>query len=154
MKLPENYKDAEPWSADDQIPPGLYIAAIVDCKEEVSKKQNPMLVITWRIVVGDMRGAEIKDWVTVIESTAGKVVALMQALAYVPPADGMLQANALVGKRAQIVVRNEPFTGDDGEVRETPKVKGHRPLDNGSDVDSNAAAFVHSGAPADDDVPF
>ena len=153
MKLPDNYKDAEPWSADDQIPPGLYVAQVVDCKEETSKQSNPMLVITWRILSGDERGAEIKDWIPVMESTAGKVVALLQALAYTPSGD-MLEAKALIGKRAQIVIRLDQYTGDDGEIRERGKVRGHRPLDNGSDVDSNAAAFVHSGAPADDDVPF
>ena len=155
MKLPDNIDEVEPWSGDDQIPPGVYLARVADCKEEQSKQGNPMLSITWRIEKGDWKGAEIRDWVTAIESTAGRVRALFIALDYTPPADGNMLPKALVGKVGTIVVRAEDYTGRDGEIRTSTKVKGYRARDNGSDVDSNTAAFATASAGSpDDDVPF
>jgi hypothetical protein len=157
MKLPANIKDAEPWGADDKLPPGVYVAKIASIEESKSKAGNEMLVITWRIDEGEWRGAEIRDWVTVIESTAGRVVSLLQALEVEIPADGMLEPTKLAGKGCEIVVRAEDWTDKDGELRESTKVKGYRVRDlaPGSDVPSGGFPAVGVGAGvSDDDVPF
>ena len=90
-----------------------------------------MIVLTWRIADGEWRGAELKDYVTVIESTAGRVVALLQALKVRLPADGLLDAKTLIGKTAVIVCRNDPYVGQDGEMRDSTKIKAYKPIEGG-----------------------
>jgi hypothetical protein len=155
MQLPANIKDAEPWGSDDQVPPGVYNARVSACDEQMSRNGNPMLVITWRVDAGEWKGAELRDHVTVVEATAGRVVSLLMALGIAIPESGMLAPSTLVGKRATIVVRNDPFRGDDGEMRDSSKVKGYRAADNGSDVPSDGFLPVGSTAVvSDDDIPF
>lgn len=154
MKLPSNIDSAEAWAGDDRLPPGIYLAKIAEAKEETSSKGNPMLVLTWRVEQGEWRGSEIREWVTVIESTAGKVVALLQYTGTPVPPDGMLDPSALVGKRAEIVVRPDTYVKD-GEVKPTTKIKGYREPGTSADTPADAATFTHAPAGrADDDVPF
>jgi hypothetical protein len=156
MQLPQNIHEAEPWNEADRVPPGVYGAKVVEAEDTKSKNGNPMIVLTWRILDGEWRGAELKDYVTVIESTAGRIVALLQALQFAIPPDGLLDPKALEGKSAVIVCRNDPYVGQDGEMRDSTKIKAYKPRETGvppSDLPSDFPVTAGAGV-SDDDVPF
>lgn len=153
MKLPSNINETEAWAADDRLAPGVYHAQIAEAKEETSSGGNPMIVLTWRVASGDWKGSEIRDWVTVTEASAGKVVALLQHTGTPIPPDGNLPVADLIGRKCLIVVRPDTYVKD-GETRETTKVKGYKPLDPKSDVPDDGAFQPVGARPSDDDVPF
>lgn len=161
MKLPENIHEADPWAADDQVQPGVYLAKVSQAEEKTSSGGHPMIVLTWRIEDGQFMGAELRDWVVITEGAAGKVVALLQYTGTPIPADGMLNPRTLIGRSALIVVRAEDYTDrETGDIKSSTKVKGYKPTSErtpASDVTGpqDTAAFATQGAgTSDDDVPF
>ncbi len=158
MKLGDLSK-TEPWSGTgDQLPPGTYLAKVVEAKDDTSKAGNPMLVLDLQVIEGSYQGAEIKDWLAVTEATLGKVVAVLQALDYkIPEGEFDLKVSELTGRRCEIVVRDDTYVDRDGNERTTAKVRGYRKPVPVSDVPSDDFPFTGSnGAPAaaDEKLPF
>lgn len=155
MKLGDLSK-TEAWRPSDQLPPGSYLAKVVEAADETSKSGNPMIVLDLQVCAGEWSGAEIRDWVTVIESTLGKVVQVLQAFGItIPEGDWELKVSDLVGKVAEIVVRPDSYTDGGGELKETTKVKGYRMAPTGSDVPSDTSGFTNGVKPSDSrPVPF
>lgn len=158
MKL-ANLQGVEAWRADDQLPPGSYLMKVIDAKDDTSSSGNPQIVLDLQVVNGDWRGAEKRDWITITEASLGRVVQVLQAFGIpIPEGEFELKVADLIGKQAEVVLRNEAWTGRDGEQRESVKVKGYKPITGDSDVDNDTSGFTNGAAagaaPANEKLPF
>lgn len=138
----------EAWEAGDILPAGTYTVEVTDSEEGKSSGGHPQIELDLRCIAGQYDGGTIKDWVVVIPSTAGKVKQILAAFG-VEGLDGTVkfEASDLKGKRANIVVREEPY---DGKLKS--RVKAYEPA---AAVSSPTATTNGSDAKADDDdLPF
>lgn len=159
MKL--KTKGVTAWSGTgDSLPPGSYVVKVVQAEEAESRNGNPQIVVDLQVCEGDFSGAEIRDWITVTEVSMGRVVQVLQALGFDTDKDVDLQVAEMVGKRAEVVVREESYTNRDGDLKTSMKVKGYRAVaeNRESDVDNDVSAFKSNGdgtTKADDaKIPF
>lgn len=144
MKLKTSGVDA--WSGTgDQLPPGSYVVKVVSAEEATSKNGNPQVVVDLQVAEGDFAGAEIRDWITITEASMGRVVQALQGLGIDTSRDVDLDVGELVGRRAEVVVREDTYVDRQGETRTSMKVKGYRPVSRASDVPSD---FPEGQAPA------
>jgi hypothetical protein len=145
----------EAWRASDELPPGAYVSRPANVERDKSSSGNPQVLVDWRVAGGEFKGAEKRDWVTLTEPAMGRIVQLIEACGeQVPQEDfasydeladwlaGMLKKDSVL---TELVVREEPWTGKDGETRMGTKVKGYRRPGPGSDIPSDASEF-QSGA--------
>jgi hypothetical protein len=152
-------QDVEAFQPKDYLEPGSYVAAPVTPVTRKASKRNsdPQIELDWRVVVGEYRGSETRDWVTFMESTLGNVAMLLDACQIDRPAeefDSYEQMRDWVADqldkapKALIVMRPDPkpYVDSNGEtqVSDRPKIVGYRQVTS-SDLDNNAATF--GGAP-------
>lgn len=150
MKL-GNLKDVEPWRAGGPPPPGNYIARVDDAKEGKSSGGHPQVEISWTVAEGEYSGAEIREWLVVLETTRGKVVALLQAVGIdIPDGDFELKVADLVGRHAQIFCRSEPSYKDPDKM--VTKVAGYKPAPAQAIASGNGSNGGSAGS--SDDLPF
>lgn len=138
----------ETWSAGDILPVGHHDVQITESKQGQSSGGHPQLELELTATGGEYEGGSIRDWIVVIPSTAGKVKQLLEALGVKVP-DGSLsfEASDLEGKRAKILVREEP----DQEGKPRTRVKAYEAAE-GEPV---GAASNGNGRKSDaDDLPF
>jgi hypothetical protein len=146
MTLELDLTGVEAWAAGDILPSGTHTVEVTESKEGTSSGGHPQVELDLRCVAGQYVDGTIKDWIVVIPKTAGKVKQILEAFG-VANLDGKVsfEASDLKGKRANIVVREEPY---DGQMKS--KVKAYEPASevaqtNGSAPDSKAD---------DEDLPF
>lgn len=148
MKL-GNLADVEPWRAGAPPPPGSYVCRIDDAREGTSSGGHPQLELSWTVSGGDYQGAEIRDWLVVIETTRGKVVALLQAVGIeIAGGEFELRVADLIGRVAEVVLRSEPSYKD--PERMVTRVAGYRP----AGQQPVGAGANGAGAKSPEDLPF
>lgn len=149
MKL-GNLSGVEAWRADDQLPPDTYVMQVIEAEESQSSAGNPQIVLDLRVTAGEWRGAEKRDWVTITESSLGRVVQVLEAFGIeIPEGEFEFKPSDLVGKTAEVVLREETYVvapekrkgSDDDGTRTGVKVKGYKPVTPGSDLDNDMSGF-------------
>jgi len=120
VKLP-NIDLATIQDLSDNIPPGDYLAEVIDIKEATSKKGNPMLVWHWKIVSGFYSSFRIQSYTT-IEYPMSPAM-LIHLLAFSRTGAVNTDTNNLVGKSACLVVGTRPIIRENtGKGNEYPCV--------------------------------
>lgn len=139
--------DVEAWVAGDILPAGTHTIEVTDTEEGTSSGGHPQAELDMRCVSGQYVDGTIKDWIVVIPKTAGKVKQILEAFG-VENLDGKVtfSASDLKGKRANIVVREEPY---DGKPRS--KVKAYEPA---SEVAATNGSEPTEAKADEDDLPF
>lgn len=148
MKLTDfEIKDVEAWTAGGPPPPGSYLCKIADCKEGQSSGGHPQLELSYTVETGEYQGAEIRDWLVVVQATLGKVRALVEATGGIWPTEE-IDPKAMIGRYLEVVTRREPHYKDPEKM--VTKVAGYKP----AKEPAAAGATGGNGKPADDDLPF
>ena len=142
MALEINLTGVEAWEAGDILPPGRHTVKVVEAKEGQSRSGAPQLELQLESIEGEYKGGTIRDWVTFSQKAAGRVKQVLFALG-VNELDGTVQveAQSLVGRRATIVVRTEPYDGKDRSKVVAYEAAGE-------------PAAASNGKGDDDDLPF
>jgi len=163
-----NLSGTAAWAVGDQIEPGSYIAKATTVERMKSSRDNEQVQVDWRIMDGQFKGAEQRDWITFSEAAAGRVVQLIEACGQEVPQSDFSSYGELAdwvaemlrkGAVTEMVIRNEPSQKDPS--KEWPKVAGYR-KPNPSDVPSDTSGFssgpkVSGAGKSDDDskpLPF
>lgn len=150
MSIPMNLSGTEAWSVGDVLPPGTYVTQIAEAVEGTSSNQNPQIELRL-----ECREGAIRDWIVITPKTLGKVRQLLEAAGVqIPPGDFQLDADTLLRRRVQIVVREQP--DNQGKLRS--RVIGYEPPNAGTPMQADTAGLGQpvgaTAAPADDDLPF
>lgn len=141
----ENLNEVEAWKSGAFLGIGTHPAEIVSASEGKSSGGHDQFELEWAATDGPEKGSTIKEWIVVMESTKGKVVALLEACGVtIPPGEFNVGPEQLKGLKAAIVVRKEP---DD----KYPNVKGYLPI---SDLPADTTGMNSSASSADDKLPF
>ena len=156
----------EAWRASDELPPGAYVSRPSNVEPDTSSNNYPQALVDWRVAGGQFTGAEKRDWITFTEGAMGRIVQLIEACGQEVPTEdfkdygglrdwvvAMLKKDGII---TELVVREEPWVGKDGETRMGTKIKGYRKVGPGSDVPDDVSGF-QSGpnvAKPKDDLPF
>lgn len=61
------------------LPPGEFVFDLVEMTEETSKKQNKMLVVTFKVAEGEYAGVDIKGYYTLTPKAMGRIKKLALA---------------------------------------------------------------------------
>lgn len=132
------------------VPPGSYVARVVGIEAKVSKSNNPMWVVKYRVVAEylklgdkshgqDVSGKELSQFLVTTKQAAWKVRPAMAALGLIQP-DGrtikFVQGD-VIGKGAIITVIDSDYNG-----KKSSSVDDVAPLPPGTTL------------PKPDDVPF
>lgn len=104
------------------IPPGKYLAELVDVQESESSTGNPMLVWEWEIAEGDFGGNTVRSWTTLQEHALfglkGHLVGLGE-----DEEDIDVDTDEFIGRRVWLTITTRKFKDrDSGEEREAPSV--------------------------------
>lgn len=150
MKL-GNLNGVEAWRVDDRVPPGSYIVRIKTAEDGTSSGGHPQVALELQIAAGDFAGAELRDWLTVTESSLGRVVQFLQAFRYpVPEGEFDLKVKELVGRTAEAVVRDKPSRKDPDKT--FPEIVGYRLL-SGDDF-NDTRDFERGNGQTKNDAPL
>jgi hypothetical protein len=149
IPLPDDFDSIEPWSGGVRLGPGTHIVKCVSADDSgKSSGGHNQIELELEAVEGEEVGATIRDWQVITVNTWGKVKQLWKAFG-APKPEKQLDAQALVGKTAKIVVRTK--MKDNGD--EVNRVEAYQPA--GDVVDKLKEAFPGSTEmKADDDLPF
>ncbi len=156
------------WRVDDRLEPGTYLMTLFDVERKQSSKNDPQVVMDWRVAAGDFKGAEQRDWMTFWgDGALGNVVQILDACEIAVPEEefkdfaGMADwfakvLGAFKGRVEAVVRQGESYTDRDGELREGgPKIAGYRRPGSGSDVPEDSSDFAQAPKTATDDkAPF
>jgi hypothetical protein len=144
--LEMDFTDVEAWEAGEILPAGTHDVTVIKAEESMSSSGNPQLELELEAFEGPNKGGRIRDWITVIPTTAGKVKQVLTALGLEVDGKYTIDPDNLVGRKAQILVRNELYDG-----KERSKVKGYEP----SGATGGASPPSTNGAKKDEeDLPF
>lgn len=145
MSFELDMKDVDAWEAGDILPAGHHDIEVASAAEGQSTGGHPQLELELTATGGEYEGGRIRDWVVVIPSTAGKVKQVLEAFGVeVPNSSVRFGASDLNGKRARILVREEP--DQEGKLR--ARVKAYEPLE------AVASSNGSTAKKDDDDLPF
>lgn len=105
----------------DPLPEGQYEAVIAKAEGGKSKKDDPQITLTWRILGGEFEDRELRDYLTFTDKAMWSVVAKLQAIGLVSnpmPTSGIgkITPRMLLGERATLVVTQVPKWKDGKEV--------------------------------------
>lgn len=156
------------WAVDDRIEPGSYVAKSVTVERMKSSNKNEQVQVDWRVMGGQYKGAEQRDWITFTESAMGRVVQVIEAIGEQVPQQDFASYGELAdwlaeilkkGAVTEMVIRLEPGRKDPS--KEFPTIAGYR-KPNPSDVPADTSGFSSgpkvngNGAGADDKskLPF
>lgn len=146
MTLTADLTNVEAWAAGDILPPGTHQVMVISAEEGKSSAGNPQLEIEMQAVAGEHEGGTIRDWIHFTPKTAGKVKQVLEAFGMTSDGSVSVEASDFVNKKAQILVREEPYNG---EMK--TKVKAYTPASG----DAPAAASNGQQPKSDnDDLPF
>lgn len=142
MTFKVDLEGVEAWAAGQILPPGSHNVEVVEAKEGESGTGKPQLELELLAYEGEYEGGTIRDWIVVIPKTAGKVKQLLAAFGVGDlDSEVAFEAEDLKGKKAQILVRNEPYDGKDRS-----RVKAYEPV--------GELATASNGSGSEDDLPF
>ncbi len=153
-----NMNETEAWSGFVPLRPGSHVVRCTSAKEGTTKKNgHPQIELELEAIAGEERGASIRDWITVIPSTYGKVRQVLEGFGLPLPSEGgSVSANAFVGKTCKVIVR--PEEKNDGSGDFVDRVKGYKALTDDDAVDSVKEAFGGEEIPGstgvEEDIPF
>jgi hypothetical protein len=161
MGIPMNMNGVDPQQGGGPLPNGDYIVKIVDAVEiEGRTNKTPGIECTMEVLVGDHAERRVWDTIWVTPKTLGMVRWRLEC-AGVPIPDGEfeLEGRHLMGRRVLVTVRQEAYTGRDGEQKTKAAVKGWKPAPAAAPDDPfvNAASVDPGSTPpphTDDDIPF
>lgn len=105
----------------EPLPEGQYEAVIAKAEGGTSKKNDPQIALTWRVLGGEYEDRQLWDYLTFTAAAMWSVVAKLQAIDLVPtPAPttgiGKIKPRMLLGERATLVVTQVPKWKDGKEV--------------------------------------
>lgn len=146
MTLEMDLGGVEAWEAGSILPPGRHLVKVVEASEGKSASGHPQLELKLEATDGEYAGGTIRDWITFSAKAAGRVKQVLLALGWAE-LDGKVSVNPddVVGRKAWIVVRTEPYDGKDRS-----KVMAYEAADGAESTPS-----ASNGAKADDeDLPF
>lgn len=106
--------DVEAWEASDILPSGTHRVEVIKAEEGSSSNGNPQLELELRAYEGEYQDGTIRDWIVVTPKTAGKVKQILGAFG-ADKLDGQVNFGPedVMGKKAQIIVRTEPYNGQE-----------------------------------------
>jgi Protein of unknown function (DUF669) len=106
--------DVEAWEASDILPSGTHKVEVIKAEEGSSSNGNPQLELELRAYDGEYQDGTIRDWIVVTPKTAGKVKQILGAFG-ADKLDGQVKFGPedVMGKKAQIIVRTEPYNGQE-----------------------------------------
>lgn len=151
-----SFKGVEGWKPDDRLPPDTYLMRAMSPERRESSGKNAQVQIDWRVIDGQFKGAEQRDWITFTEPAMGNIVAVCEACDidisaqefdnYGAAADWFCKQLEEKQPVAEVVIRNDSWEGTNRETgqketREGPKVKGYR-RPNPSDIPNDTAGFA------------
>lgn len=149
MKLKDFDTKVDAWTAGGPPPPGTYTCKVADCKEGKSSGGHPQLELSYTVESGEYQGAEIRDWLVVVQATLGKVRALIEATGGTWPLEE-IDPKDLIGRYLEVVTRREPHYQDPEKM--VTKVAGYKPA---KELPAPAGAATNgSNGKSDDDIPF
>lgn len=167
MSIEMNFDGVDAWSGGSFLTPGSHNVKVIEADEKPASTGTPQFVLRMEAIDGDQAGGTITDYVSVTPNSLGRVRQVLEAFGIVIPAGQFaFSADGLLGKRAKIVVREEPGRKDPTKMFSKVAayeelgsgVGGFIPASNGASGDPlAAAAAVPAGdfAPVDDDsIPF
>lgn len=95
------------------VAPGRHVVRCTECKEEVSKNGNPMLVFDFEVVDGGDRGKSIRQWQTITEKALPIVKRYLSAVNYPMGSSESVDIDAgwFPGKTVLITVEHEEWNG-------------------------------------------
>lgn len=146
MKL-TGVKDAEAWSSDVILGPGWHTVEVESAEESTTSNGNPQIEL--RFASGD--GA-IRDWLVVVEQTAGKVAQLLDAVKLDRSSinEDSFNPSVLEGRKLAIFVAEEPDNRNPGQTRS--RVKTYATIESAGS--SEPAPTGNGSAQDDGDLPF
>jgi len=145
MTLTADLTNVEAWAPGDILPPGTHEVIVIAASEGTSSAGNPQLELEMQACAGENEGGTIRDWVHFTPKTAGKVKQVLEAFGMAAEGAVSIEAPAFVNKRAQILVRQELYNGE-----QRTKVKAYSPASEAAP----AAASNGQAKPDSDDLPF
>lgn len=158
-----DYGEAEAWQVSTVLPIGNHVITIDDALSDFNRNNNPEIQLWISNNAGNMR-----DWVAITEKSIGKVAALFDAAGVQRPQPGEFDpqtgkltqqcVDRLKGKKAGVVVREEPDFKDPSIMRNRPA--GYVPVSQiGGMPGGGSASSAPSTSPAAarktaDAIPF
>lgn len=64
---------------EPEVPPGEYVLDCVDLKQDTSKNNNSMIVVTFEVVEGEFAGKQLTGWYTLTDKAVGRIKKLQIA---------------------------------------------------------------------------
>jgi len=148
IPLPEDFDTIEAWSGGVTLSPGTHVVKCISTDDtRTSSGGHNQIELELEAVDGEEVGATIRDWQIVTTKSWGKVKQLWEAFG-APKPEGQLDAKALVGKTAKIIVRTE-MKPDGSDVN---RVKAYQAADAVSRVKEAFPGATETKA--DDSIPF
>lgn len=152
MTLTVNLAGVEAWTGGGVLPPGWHLCRI-EALDDTQRSRNDydQLVIEWSAVEGEHAGLGITEWLVITANSLGKVKAFLDAIGVPTDGEVRIEAAELRGRRAMVLVQNEPDRVDPDKVRS--RVKAHA-LPPGGASGAPVGAAASAAMARNDDIPF
>ena len=145
LKLVYNLAD---MPENDIVPPGKYLAKLIEIEEATSKSGNKMLVCTWQIMSAKCKGRKLVHYISLQEHMKDRVGRVLKALGYKGKVN--LKISELLGKKACLEVTkkvvSDKDSGDGDEYARISKILPASKFQEGPDNDED-----DTGQPDTDD---
>ena len=154
MAVQADFTGIEPSTGWEPLPEGEYVMVVHEVEEVTAKTGTPGIRVTFRVAVGEHRDHPVTDTLWITPKAMPFVMQRLEALGVqVPNGPLTIDERLLHGRRAQLLVRHEPWEDRDGNARVAERVKAYEPVpgDSSSTPDPLANAVP---ARTDDDIPF
>lgn len=166
MGIRLNMNGVEPQTGGSgPLPEGEYIVKIIEATEKTASTGTPGIECTMEVLVGEHEGGRVWDNIWLSEKALGVARHKLECAGVpIPEDEFVLEAQHLVGRRVQVVVRHEAYTDRESNQRTAARVKAwSAPPGAGAASDDpfsggGAGTGIPNPAPAgpadDDDIPF
>lgn len=113
IKIPVDFKGVEARSGGVRVPEGDYLAKVVKVEKKAAQSGNPMLVVTFEGLNGELQGKRIMDRHVLIQNSLWTLRNMLEAMGFkVKPAKMNLTDSMLMGKKVGLtIVDGEEYQG-------------------------------------------